>query len=771
MKTGSYLKVVLVFCLIALMGAGFLAYRYALQLDRKIQETFNGKKWEIPAIVYARPLELYPSMQLDADLLEKELQLADYRKENPVTATGGYSRDANSFEIYTRGFHFAGGFEKPVAMHLTIEGSVVSQIRSKQSEEDLSFIRLDPARIGSFHPQIHEDRLVLDSKEIPELLRLGLIAVEDRAFVSHYGVSPMAIGRALVANVSAKKTVQGGSTLTQQLVKNLFLDHERTFKRKIKEALMALLLDYRYSKDEIMAAYVNEVFLGQHGSRAIHGFGLASRFYFQKDLADLSVAQVATLIGMVKGASYYDPRRHPERSKGRRDVVLQVFHNENLISEATYTAALAEPLGGDAEQKSGFNRFPAYLDLVRFQLLDEYQREDLQTKGLKILTNLDPQVQWRIEEGLEKTMQELKGKNGSIELQTAVVITRRDTGEVLGLVGGKEASAGSFNRALDANRPIGSLVKPAVFLAGLAEGFTLATPLLDSTAGLKEAARGWNPENYDKKEHGTVPLYYALAKSYNLATIRLGLDVGLEKVIKTLAGLGYPGKITAYPSLLLGAVDMSPLEVSQIYQTIASGGFYQPLRAIQSVTRQDGQLITRYGLEIEQRFSPALIELLTHGLSRVITEGTARGYPFDPGKFYAGKTGTSDGLRDSWFAGFSNEYSGVVWLGRDDNRPTQFTGSSGALRVWGTIMESLGGGLDVLQSSSADIVWAKVDITSIRGPDGRGPATTLLPFLKGTESQLKKTEPQRVIKKPSSGLQSIEKEAKKLIESINRFFK
>ncbi|MFT5727722.1 MAG: penicillin-binding protein 1B [Desulforhopalus sp.] len=763
MKRISFLHTFLVLSLIAIIGFGYTGYHYVERLDAEIQETFNGRKWDVPASVYARPLELYSSLKIEADILEKELQLADYRKENPVSAAGGYFRENGYFGIYTRGFHFASGFEKPVAIYVTIENGAVAQIRSGETDEELAFVRLDPARIGSFHPKIHEDRVVVGSTEIPELLRQGLIAVEDRAFYSHHGVSPLAIGRALVANFSAGKTVQGGSTLTQQLVKNLFLDRSRTLTRKINEALMALLLDFHYSKDEIMTAYINEVFLGQDGGRAIHGFGLASQFYFQRELGDLSPAQLATLIGMVKGASYYDPRRHPERCKARRDVVLDVFIDEKILSDSTYKLALAEPLGGDFEQKNGFNRFPAYLDLVRFQLQDEYQREDLQTKGLQILTNLDPQVQWQVEKSLEETVSELEKQRGSEGEQGAVVITRRETGEVLGLMGGRGNAAGSFNRALDANRPIGSLVKPAVYLTGLSEGYTLASPLLDSAEGLAKGDEEWNPKNYDKKEHGMVPLYYALAKSYNLATVRLGMDVGLEKVIDTLKKMGYQEQISAYPSLLLGAIDMSPLQVSQIYQTIASGGFYLPLRSIQSVITQDGELVTRYGLEIEQRFPPALMELLTHGLSRVVTEGTARGYPFEPGKFYAGKTGTSDGLRDSWFAGFSSEYSGVVWLGRDDNKPTPFTGSSGALQVWGNIMKAITEDSNFPSSSSLDIVWTKVNIRGVTGVNDGDIISTELPFIKGTE-------PKSLIQKPTSGLQTIENEARNLMRSINKIF-
>lgn len=762
MKNRSFFPVFLFFIIAVSTAVTYFSYNYVAKLNRVIQQKFDGKKWALPAIIYARSLELYPSKKLDPDLLEKELQLADYRKESPVTAAGGYFREGGTFGIYTRGFHFASGFEKSVAMYLTIENGVISTIRSGETEEEIDFVRLDPARIGSFHPQVHEDRLVLGPKEIPELLRLGIIAIEDKAFTSHHGVSPLGIGRALITNFKAGKTVQGGSTLTQQLVKNLYLDRDRTLKRKVNEALMAILLDYHYSKDEILAAYINEVFLGQDGARAIHGFGLASQFYFQKDLNDLSVGQIATLVGMVKGASYFDPRRYPDRSKARRDVVLGVFRAENIITEEEYPELLAESLGLGLEQKNGFNRFPAYLDLVRFQLQDEYQKEDLQTSGLRILTNLDPQVQWQVEDQLKETLAKIGEGRNAQEVDGAAVITGRESGEVLGLVGGKETSSGGFNRALDAQRPIGSLVKPAVFLTGLSEGYTLATPLLDSVDGLEWSDRNWKPKNYDKKEHGLVPLYYALAKSYNLATIHLGLNVGIEKVIETIEKLGYNEQVSAYPSLLLGAIEMSPLQVSQLYQTIASGGFYLPLRSIRSVITKDGELVTRYGLEIEQRFSPALLELLTHALSRVVTEGTARGFPFSSGRFYAGKTGTSDGLRDSWFAGFSNDYSGVVWLGRDDNKPTPFTGSSGALRVWGNIMESLEDGPSA-QEPSSDLVWAEVDISSIHGPEYEGPYTTRLPFIKGTEPQNTRTS-------VSSGLQSIEQEARNLMQSINKLF-
>lgn len=749
--------------LVAVVGSiSYFAINYFLALNTTIQEKFDGKKWQLPAIAYSRSLDLYPMKKIDPNLLEKELQLADYRKETPVTAPGGYFRDQDFFGIYTRGFHFASGYEDPVAIYLTIEDGVIINIRSGTTEKDIDFVRLDPARIGSFHPKVHEDRLVLGSKEIPDLLREGLIAVEDKNFAIHHGVAPLAILRAAIANFQSGRTVQGGSTLTQQLVKNLYLDRERSIKRKVNEAAMALLLDYHYSKEEILTTYINEVFLGQDGARAIHGFGLAAQFYFQKELGDLSVAQIATLIGMVKGASLYDPRKYPERCTERRDVVLNIMQEDGVITTKDYQVAIGEKLITETKRKSGFNRFPAYLDLVRQQLSSEYREEDLQTNGLQILTNLDPQIQWILEEQLQETLSGLEEKNGTESLEGAGVITSRETGEVFGLAGGREFSNGEFNRALHAVRPIGSLVKPAVFLTGLAEGYTLATPLLDSKDGLQAYSSDWQPRNYDRKEHGFVPLYYALAKSYNLATVHLGFTVGLEKVIETIEKLGYPNKIAPYPSLLLGAIEMSPIQVSQLYQTIGSGGFYQPLRSIQSVMTSEGKLVTRYGLEVEQRFSPVLMELLTHALNRVVREGTAQSYRFSPDKFYAGKTGTSDGLRDSWFAGFSRDHTAVVWLGRDDNKSTPYTGSSGALQVWGNVMEALGGAPGP-QVTSPDLVWRTIELQQLFGEDYQGPASTALPFLKGTEPnpEVDNTPPFR---------NGIEDEARKIFESIKTFF-
>jgi len=674
--------------LLAAVGLAF----YVAYLDRVIREKFEGKRWALPAVVYARPLELYPGLALSSQGLEEELQLAGYRRDKRAVDPGGYDRQEGAVHLVTRGFHFPDGEENSAEYTLFFSGDTLASIVRSGSGEAVDGLRLDPARIGSFHPRQHEDRLVLSRAELPELLVKTLLAVEDRNFYSHGGLDPLAILRALFANVMAGETVQGGSTLTQQLVKNFFLTNERTLWRKFNEAIMAVLLEAHYGKEDILTAYANEIFLGQDGGRAVHGFGLASLFYFRRDLADLSPAQIATLVGMVRGPSYYDPRKHPERCLKRRQVVLEVLRTEKVIDEAQYKTAKAAPLDSQVLTGNGFNRFPAFLDLVRRQLVEEYREEDLASDGMKIFTTLDPQVQMAVERQLAAAIARLEKKTGRSGLEGAVIITRREGGEILALAGGRAPLQSGFNRALDARRHIGSLVKPAVYLAALAKGYTLTTPVEDTALTLPNVGgKPWTPRNYDRSEHGRVPMYLGLAYSLNLATVRIGMDVGVAKVVQTLKDLGVQGEFPAYPSFLLGAVSLTPLQVAQVYQTLASGGFYQPQRAISTVLAADNSVVKRFGLSVEQRFAPEQIFLLNTALQQVVRNGTGKGLSqyLDPSLNAAGKTGTSDDQRDSWFAGFTGEQVGVVWLGTDDNRPTGLTGASGALVVWGEIMRAL----------------------------------------------------------------------------------
>lgn len=747
---------------IVLLG-GLFSRGYINRLSDEITGKFNGKRWSVPAAIYARPLELYQGLQLSPEMFEKELELADYRKEQPIRSAGGYTRSGSTFHLITRDFHFPSGLEKSAAIRVVIRNSTVTEITSSSGGGDIPTLRLDPAKIGSFHPLVHEDRLILKPEEVPQLLKDSLISVEDQDFETHQGISPIGILRAIFADVKAGKMVQGGSTLTQQLVKNFFLNQERTLTRKLQEAVMAIILERNYTKEEILTAYINEVFLGQDGGRAIHGFGLASQFYFRRDLKDLSVAQIATLVGLVKGPSYYDPRRNPQNCLARREIVLRLMLSEHRINEEVFARAMAEPLTDVSPQKNGFNRYPAFLELVRRQLTSEYKEEDLKSEGLRILTTLDPQVQGRMEEQIARSMAALKKRTGQKELQVAMIITGRDDGEIHAMAGDIDPAVTGFNRALDAKRSIGSLVKPVVYLSALAHGYTLASPLEDTAITLKSGGKNWTPENYDKKEHGRVPLYVALSRSYNLATVNLGMAVGLDKVISTMTGLGYNEPLEPYPSILLGATNMSPLQVSQIYQTIASGGFHLPLRSIQGVMAQDNQLLTRYGLEVEQRFPPEQIFLLNHALERVMSEGTASRHHFSGDHLYAGKTGTSNDMRDSWFAGFSDTQLAVAWVGRDDNKPTSLSGASGALAVWGNVMDAIGS-RPLEKTEPANIEWVRIDTNTLEPAFFPGGNNTLLPFISGTE-------PETVQSAPAREMRSIENKAHNFWNSFNNLFK
>ncbi len=704
-----------------LVGAVALG-AFVVSLDQVIRKKFEGKRWALPALVYARPLELYPELPLSAEALEQELQLAGYRKDKAATVAGGYDLTGTIMRIATRGFIFPDGAEPSIKVTVEFSGATVRRLTRADTGEELSLLRLDPARIGSFHPLANEDRLVYKREELPELLVKTLLAVEDQHFYTHSGVDPLGILRAMLANVRAGKTVQGGSTLTQQLVKNFYLNNERTLQRKFTELIMAVLLDAHYSKDEILTAYANEIFLGQDRGRAVHGFGLASQFYFRRELADLSPAQMAMLVGMIKGPSYYDPRREPERCLQRRQVVLDVMRAQGLLADEIYLKAKSAPLEQGEVVQNGFNRYPAFLDLVRRQLGEEYHEEDLVSNGLKILTTLDPQVQMQVERQLQQTLIGLEKRAGAKELEGAVVVSSREGGEILAVAGGRNPLQVGFNRAMDARRPIGSLIKPVVYLTALANGYTLGTPVEDRAMTVTIAgSKDWRPANYDKQEHGQVPLYQALAHSYNLSTVRIGMDIGVEKVIANLAQMGIRREFQPYPSFLLGTAELSPLEVAQVYQVMATGGFYQPQRVINGVLTVENKLVQRFGLTVEQRFPPQIVFLLNAALQRVVSEGTARSLVnFVPASIkVAAKTGTTDDLRDSWFAGFTGDRLAVVWIGRDDNKPAGLTGASGAMVAWGRIMQGLQHQpLELTEPEG--IEWARIE--------GAG----ILPFISGT---------------------------------------
>ena len=720
-----------------------LATVYVGWLDLHVRAQFEGRRWAVPARLYARPVELYPGMRFDGAALEQQLRAAGYQPTAGPSRAATYVRRGNDFRVHTRRFQFWDGEQAARRVRIQFKDGRVRSLTAGGKKQAL--LRLDPAVIGRIYPNHHEDRVLVRLEEVPRGLVAALLSVEDRDFEHHHGVSPRAIARAMWANLRAGAVVQGGSTLTQQLAKSYFLSTDRTWWRKLNDAAIALILEAHYDKADLLEAYVNEVYLGQDGRRSIHGFGLAAHFYFGRDLEALKLPELAMLVAVVRGPSYYNPRRHPRRAKKRRNMVLDQMQALGIISQARAKRAKSAPLGVTAASR-GTSRYPAFVDLVRRQLRRDYRDEDLRGEGLRIFTTLDLRTQRIAEAALQKRIARLEGeraaggKKGNTPLEGAVLVTAPQSGEVLAVVGGRHRGRAGFNRALDAVRPVGSLIKPAVYLAALERPrqFTLASPLMDKPITIRGAkGKLWRPKNYDDTVHGRISLYEALVKSYNLATVRLGMEVGLEKVTESLQRLGIERPLKPYPSLLLGAAELSPVEVTQMYQTLAGGGFRVPVRAIREMTSARGEPLSRYPLSVQQAFEPGPVFLVVEAMRGVMAEGTGRSARarLGAGLITAGKTGTTDDLRDSWFAGFSEDFLAVVWLGHDDNTPAGFSGSKGALQVWIDMMKSLGP-RSLEAQPPGDVAWAWTDLQRGLTTPARCPGAVRFPYIRGSQPRL-----------------------------------
>ncbi len=720
---------------LSLVGLVVLA-GFAVYLDAVVQEKFSGKRWTIPAKVYARPLELFVGQKLSKNDFLIELDALGYRRESVANGPGAASVNGNTIDLNTRGFQFYEGMEKAQGVRVRFSGDYVAGLSGTNGSK-LDVVRLEPLLIGGIYPKNLEDRILIKLDQAPPYLLETLVAVEDRDFYHHFGVSPKSIARAIWVNTSSGAMRQGGSTLTQQLVKNFYLTNERSLSRKLNEAMMALLLEAHYSKRDILEAYLNEVFVGQDGQRAVHGFGLASQFFFSQPLSELKLHQVALLVGMVKGPSYYNPRRSPERALTRRNLVLDLLAEQGVATPEAVEAAKKMPLGVTKRGSLADSSFPGFLDLVKRQLRQDYRDEDLTEEGLRIFTSFDPILQMKSEAAMNETFKRLSGRKGADEVEAAMVVTNPETGEVQALIGSRQAGFAGFNRAIDAVRPIGSLVKPAVYLTALEKPsqFTLTSWVQDEPFSVKGAdGQVWKPQNYDRRAHGTIFLYQGLANSYNLSTAKLGLEVGVPNVLKTIGRLGVNVDWPAFPSMLLGAGGMSPVQVATMYQTLANGGFNTPMRGIRSVLTAEGEPLKRYPFQIQQTFDPGSIYLVQNAMQRVMREGTGRSvYSVLPSSLnLAGKTGTSNDSRDSWFAGFSQDLLAVVWLGRDDNGKTPFTGATGALQVWTSFMRKADPlPLDMPQPDN--VVQAWVDPHTGQGSDASCPGAVQMPYIRGSE--------------------------------------
>ncbi|MDC9606819.1 bifunctional glycosyl transferase/transpeptidase [Xenorhabdus griffiniae] len=659
---------------------------YGFYLDNKIRERIDGKVWDLPAAVYGRMVNLEPGMNYSKDEMIHLLEGMQYRRVTKITRAGEFVVRGNNIEMLRRPFDFPDGKEEQIQARLTFDNNHLASIENMENHRQFGFFRLDPKLITMMQSPNGEQRLFVPRSGFPDLLVQTLLETEDRYFYEHDGVRPLSIARAFLANLIAGRTIQGGSTLTQQLVKNLFLSNERTLIRKANEAYMALLMDARYSKDRILELYLNEVFLGQSGNEQIHGFPLASLYYFGRPIDELSLDQQALLVGMVKGASWYNPWRHPKTALERRNVVLKILQNRKIIDQELYDLLSARPLG--VKPKSGvITPQPAFMQLVRQELQEKLGDKVNDLSGVKIFTTLDPVSQDAAEKSVEEGVAALRKARKVDDLEGAMVVVDRFSGEVRAMVGGSQPQYAGFNRALNARRLIGSLAKPATYLTALSQPdkYRLNTWLADEPLSIPQAGgKPWEPKNFSRTFSGRVMLIDALARSMNVPTVNLGLDVGLDRISSTLVALGIPAKeIQQIPAMLLGAINLTPMEMAQEFQTIASGGNRAKLSALRSIIAEDGTVIYQSYPQAERVVPPQAAYLTLYGMQQVVERGTGRSLTGKYGKYHlAGKTGTTNDLRDSWFTGIDGKEVAIVWTGRDNNGPTNLTGATGALTIY-----------------------------------------------------------------------------------------
>ena len=693
--------------IIIIVGMVVLAM-YLIKQDRVITAKFEGKRWNIPAKVYSQPLELYQGATLTTKNLDSWLEMLNYKSSSNYDRTGTYNKSSGQYVIHTRGFQYSASDVDPEqVIKIKIQDSKITSIQSTQPS-DTGIVRIEPVTIGGIYPDNNEDRIVLPISEIPQPLIDALISTEDRGFYQHKGVSLKGIGRAFYNNLQGG-SMQGGSTITQQLVKNFYLNSDRTIKRKANEAVMALLLEMHYSKDEILQTYLNEINLGQNGNRSINGFGLAAQFYFNQPLKELRVDQQALLVGLAKGTSFYNPRRNPERALDRRNTVLANMLATGKIDQATYEEAIQQPLDVVEKPSVGKSRFPDFLDIVKRELQSNYHPEDLKNEGLRVFSTLDPIAQFAADNAVQKQLSALRKKSSKTKpLQAALLSANPASGELVAAIGSGSEFTG-FNRAVDAKRQVGSLLKPFIYMTALESGkYNLASPVNDSpvTLNLTDGS-SWTPKNYDGVDHGYVPLTTALAKSYNQAAVNTGVEFGVGTLVNQMHRLGINEKIPTYPSLFLGSVELSPMDMLGMYQVVAAGGFRTPIISIRTVVDDRGSILQRSGFDTKRSVPPDVNYLTNYALQEVVRNGTASSLKsLGSNLNLAGKTGTTNDYRDAWFAGYSGNYVSVVWVGRDDNKPIGLSGGSGALPLWKDFMGRLRlTPVELVQPDSVEWLW------------------------------------------------------------------
>ena len=662
-----------------------------------IQEKFDvDDKWVLPAVVYSRPLELYPDQKLSLKQMLYELKLLKYRQVPNPQMPGEYALNEKTgrIVILRRPFEFPDGAEDKISLMVAFNGNRISRIVNADTHDDLGYVRMDPVlldRINRIDPK--EDRIFISLQDVPQSVITTLLEIEDRSFYSNMGVNFFAIARAFIKNTLAHQVVEGGSTITQQLVKNYFLSSEKSYTRKFKEIIMALIMNQRYTKDQILEAYLNEIYLGQNGSAGIYGFGLASYFYFGVPVSELSLEQGALLVGIIKGPSYYDPWRHPDAALERRNVVLSVLKSRGHITETEYEQYSARPLGVIKRGSMNYSKTPAFMGVLKREISSKFGPEFLSGNGIKIFSSLDPQAQQAAETAASEELTAIEKERKLNGLEVAMVVSSWRTAEVSAVVGSRTPQYAGFNRVTEGKRQVGSIIKPFVYLTAFHNGVHMGTLVNDAPISVKlSSGKLWQPHNDDKRYRGPIPTYVAMARSLNVPTVKIGMRVGLNNVRDTLMRVGIgKSRIPFYPSMLLGTVELTPFEVNQIYTSLATEGTYKDLTTLRTVVKDGKVVYERSETRTEPTLDPKDTYLTMYTMTEATRIGTGRriGTMF-PDVNVATKTGTTNDSRDTWSIGIDSDSVVATWVGFDDNKPTGLFGSSGAMRVYGRFLKERG---------------------------------------------------------------------------------
>ena len=694
-KRRTVFRVISISVLILLAAfLGMAVYVYRISVGH-----FQLRRLSLPTRIYADYVPLQTGMPLGADELLEKLDRLGYRKAEKPSQAGEYAADGNRVEVYTRAFEHPTGRYPAQPVRIAIAKAAIESVEPL-GDGSAATAALEPELLTSILTEQLENRRPVRLDQVPQHVQDAVIVTEDVRFWRHPGVDPLGVFRALFRNIRAGEVEEGGSTLTQQLVKNYYLTSERTMRRKIVEAFMAMVLDAKYSKREILEAYLNDIYLGRNRSISIIGVGEAARFYFGKPVSEIDVAEAAMLAAIIRSPNNYSPFADAETAMKRRNTVLQLMLKNKKIDQAEFEKARSASLPRKPfRQRSGLTSIPFYVDRVLEEMRTDYGIDDVRGRGLQIYTAIDLAAQDAAARTLRTSLANLEKGNRRLRrhdepLQGAIISVDVPTGEIRALVGGRDYEQSQFNRALKSKRLIGSLVKPYVYLTAFEpslsnQNITPATLVSDTRFVLKRRfSQDWSPRNYENRYYGTVTVRQALEQSLNSASVRIGLASGIGSVLKTVRTLGVSVPLDDNPAVLLGAVGVPPIEIAESYSTIARMGGRIPLRSVRFVTNDRGRVLaTSEEVEAVQVFPQRDVFLLVHLMRGVMQRGTgagARRLGFS--KIAAGKTGTTNDKRDSWFAGFTPHTLAVTWIGFDDNAPTGLSGSDGALPVWARYM-------------------------------------------------------------------------------------